>query len=146
MIVNEEKIKNYNKEINHTKKNDEDKSIEDEDNEMNSTCSQTVSNLFSEESNNNKSKNKNHKKNKKNKTSLMGEFKEQIEKMIDKQFEEEYIKINKDYDEKIEELLNEQELIYNKNEIIKAKYYALEKYLKNYCKKLNIDYESLILT
>ena len=142
MIVNEEKIKNYNKDINHIKKNDDGTSIEDEDNEMNSTCSQTISNLFSDESNNNKSKNK---KNKKNKTSLMGEFKEQIEKMIDKQFEEEYNKINKDYDEKIEELLNEQEIIYNKNEIIKAKYYALEKYLKNYCKKLNIDYENLIL-
>ena len=142
MIVNEEKIKNYNKDINHIKKNDDGKSIEDEDNEMNSTCSQTISNLSSDESNNNKSKNK---KNKKNKTSLMGEFKEQIEKMIDKQFEEEYNKINTDYDEKIEELLNEQELIYNKNEIIKAKYYALEKYLKNYCKKLNIDYENLIL-
>ena len=72
------------------------------------------------------------------------EIKEQIERMVDAQFEETYKNINAEYDSKIEELLNEQEEICNKNEIIKAKYEALEEYLKNYCKRMNIDYESLL--
>ena len=72
------------------------------------------------------------------------ELKEQIEKMVDKQFEEEYKKLNAEYEEKIEELIQEQEEISNKNEIIKAKYDALEEYLKNYCKKANIDYNELL--
>ena len=77
-------------------------------------------------------------------SSIPPELKEQIEKMVDKQFEEEYKKLNAEYDEKIEELLQEQEEISNKNEIIKAKYEALEEYLKNYCKKANIDYNDLL--
>ena len=28
--------------------------------------------------------------------------------------------------------------------MIKSKYEALEEYLKNYCKRVNIDYESLL--
>ena len=72
------------------------------------------------------------------------EMKEQIEKMVDLQFEEEFNKLNNEYEEKIEELLIEQEKIINKNEIIKAKYDALESYLKNYCKMANIDYENLL--
>ena len=75
---------------------------------------------------------------------MLDEFKEEIEKMVDKQFEEEYSKINKEYDEKLEELLIEQEKIFNKNEMLKAKYNALEKYVKNYCKKANIDYDNLL--
>ena len=77
-------------------------------------------------------------------SSIPPELKEQIEKIVDKQFEEEYKKLNAEYDEKIEELLQEQEEISNKNEIIKAKYEALEEYLKNYCKKANIDYNDLL--
>ena len=73
------------------------------------------------------------------------EIKEQIERMIDAQFEETYKNINAEYDSKIEELLNEQEEICNKNEMIKAKYEALEEYLKNYCKRMNIDYEGLLI-
>ena len=72
------------------------------------------------------------------------EMKEQIEKMVDLQFEEEFNKLNNEYEEKIEELLIEQEKIIIKNEIIKAKYDALESYLKNYCKMANIDYEKLL--
>ena len=71
------------------------------------------------------------------------EFKEELEKMLDEKFEEEYNQLNTDYEEKIEELLIEQEKVFNKNEIIKAKYNALEKYLRYFCKKANIDYESL---
>ena len=73
------------------------------------------------------------------------EFKQEIEKMVDQQFEKEYIKLNNEYEEKIEELLNEQEEIFNRHEILKAKYNSLEKYLKNYCKKAGIDYDSLLL-
>ena len=72
------------------------------------------------------------------------EMKEQIEKMVDLQFEEEYNKLKNEYEEKIEDLLILQEKIINKNEIIKAKYDALESYLKNYCKMANIDYDSLL--
>ena len=79
-----------------------------------------------------------------NNSSIPPELKEQIEKMVDKQFEEEYKKLNAEYEEKIEELIQEQEEIANKNEIVKAKYEALEEYLKNYCKKANIDYNELL--
>ena len=90
-------------------------------------------------------KNEGTKKKKKNKMPiLIEEFKEQIENIIDQQFEDEYEKLNRESEEKIEQLLNEQEKINIKNEILKAKYNALEKYLKNDCKKANIDYESLL--
>ena len=84
-------------------------------------------------------------KNDKKKTIIISEnYKNQIEEIVDKQFEEEYKKLNNEYEEKMEELLNEQEKIFNMNEILKAKYFALERYLKNYCRKANIDYECLI--
>ena len=78
------------------------------------------------------------------KREISPELKEQIERMVDAQFEETYKRINAEYDEKIEELIDEQEEISNKNEMIKSKYEALEEYLKNYCKRVNIDYESLL--
>ena len=83
-------------------------------------------------------------KKRKRKPIITDEMKEQIEKMVDLQFEEEFNKLNNEYEEKIEELLIEQEKIIIKNEIIKAKYDALESYLKNYCKMANIDYEKLL--
>ena len=78
------------------------------------------------------------------KAEISPELKEQIERMVDSQFEQTYKKINDEFDKKIEDLINEKEEIDNKNEMIKAKYEALEEYLKNYCKKVNIDYESLL--
>ena len=75
---------------------------------------------------------------------ISSELKEQIEKMVDDQFEEAYKIINAEYDQKIEELINEREEICNKNEMIKSKYEALEEYLRNYCKRMNIDYDSLV--
>ena len=77
------------------------------------------------------------------KKEIAPELKEQIERMVDAQFNEVYKRINAEYDEKIEELIDEQEEISNKNEMIKSKYEALEEYLKNYCKRVNIDYENL---
>ena len=78
------------------------------------------------------------------KKEIAPELKEQIERMVDAQFNEVYKRINAEYDEKIEELIDEQEETSNKNEMIKSKYEALEEYLKNYCKRVNIDYESLL--
>ena len=75
---------------------------------------------------------------------IPSELKLQIEKMVDLQFEEEFKKLSAEYDQKIDELIQEQEEISNKNEMIKAKYEALEEYLKNYCKKANIDYNDLL--
>ena len=141
MIFNEEY--NCNKEINNKIKDNDKSYFIKEDNSINSTYDKTLNDLSIEKSNNKCSGNvKTHK----NKMSIItAQFKEELEKMIDEKFEKEYIKLNNDYEEKINELLNEQEKIYNKNEIIKAKYNMLEKYLKNYCRKLNIDYESLLL-
>lgn len=78
------------------------------------------------------------------KTEISPETKRQIERMVDAQFEEAYKALNSEYDNKIDELINEQEEISNKNEMIKAKYEALEEYLRNYCKKANLDYNSLL--
>ena len=78
------------------------------------------------------------------KKEIAPELKEQIKRMVDVQFDEIYKRINTEYDEKIEELIDEQEEISNKNEMIKSKYEALEEYLKNYCKRVNIDYENLL--
>ena len=78
------------------------------------------------------------------KKEIAPELKEQIKRMVDVQFDEVYKRINAEYDEKIEELIDEQEEISNKNEMIKSKYEALEEYLKNYCKRVNIDYENLL--
>lgn len=78
------------------------------------------------------------------KKEIAPELKEQIKRMVDIQFDEIYKRINTEYDEKIEELIDEQEEISNKNEMIKSKYEALEEYLKNYCKRVNIDYENLL--
>ena len=78
------------------------------------------------------------------KKEIAPELKEQIKRMVDVQFDEVYKRINTEYDEKIEELIDEQEEISNKNEMIKSKYEALEEYLKNYCKRVNIDYENLL--
>ena len=72
------------------------------------------------------------------------EVKEQIEKMVEANFKEEYDKLNKEYNDKIEEIINEREALSDKYEIIKAKYDALEEYIKSYCKRNNIDYNSLI--
>ena len=75
---------------------------------------------------------------------LSAEIKEQIAKMVDAQFSEEYNKLNQEFNDKIEELINEQEMMDDKYEIIKAKYDALEEYIKNYCKRNNIDFNGLL--
>ena len=86
---------------------------------------------------------KEEKQNEKNKL-ISDEENSKIESMIDQALELEYENLKKFYEEKIEDLLCEQENVFNKNEIIKAKYSALEQYLINFCRQSNIDYESLI--
>ena len=137
MISNDEYI--YNKENNYKIKDDDKSYFINEISSNNTTYSQTLNN---EKASNNSSIIV--KKTKKTTSLINQEFIEKIEKKIDEQLEEEYIKLNCEYEQKIEQLLNEQENIFNKNELMKAKYYALEKYLKFYCKKLNIDYESML--
>ena len=136
MISNDEFI--YNKENNYKIKDDDKSYFINEINSNNTTYSQTLNNEKTSINNSIIVK-------KTKKTPLINqEYIEKIDKLIDEQLEEEYIKLNGEYEQKIEQLLNEQENIFNKNELIKAKYYALEKYLKYYCKKLNVDYESML--
>ena len=136
MISNDEYI--YNKGNNYKIKDDDKYYFINEINSNNTTYSQTLNNEKT-------SINSSIRVKKTKKRSLINqEFIEEIEKKIDEQLEEEYIKLNCEYEQKIEQLLNEQENIFNKNELIKAKYYAMEKYLKYYCKKLNVDYENML--
>ena len=142
-MISDDKEINYNKGIKNRIKDEDKFYFIKEDDTINSTYDQSLNSLIIEKSEKNCSDKVKKQKNKK--PIIIAQFKEQIEKIIDEKFEKEYIKLKNNYEEKIEELLNEQEKIYNKNEIIKAKYYSLERYLKNYCRKLNVDYQSLLL-
>ena len=142
-MISDDKEINYNKGIKNRIKDEDKFYFIKEDDTINSTYDQSLNSLIIEKSEKNCSDKVKKQKNKKQ--IIIAQFKEQIEKIIDEKFEKEYIKLKNNYEEKIEELLNEQEKIYNKNEIIKAKYYSLERYLKNFCRKLNIDYQSLLL-
>ena len=144
-MVDLEEINNQNKDSSQEDSFEENKININDTYAEESTLSQSLATTYIENSKflEEKEKSKKKKKKKTPQPIITEEMKEQIEKMVDTQFEELYNKLNTEYEEKIEELLIEQEKIFNKNEIIKAKYNALETYLKNYCKKANIDYESL---
>ena len=144
-MVDLEAINNQNKDSSQEDSFEENKININDTYAEESTLSQSLATTYIENSKflEEKEKSKKKKKKKTPQPIITEEMKEQIEKMVDTQFEELYNKLNTEYEEKIEELLIEQEKIFNKNEIIKAKYNALETYLKNYCKKANIDYESL---
>lgn len=118
--------------------------LQHNDESMNMNPDQISTFIKTEKTKKNKTTVKKEKKKKSKMPIMIEEFKDEIEKLVDKQFEEEYTKLNNEYEEKIEELLIEQEKIFNKNEMLKAKCNALENYLKNYCKKANIDYDSLL--
>ena len=75
---------------------------------------------------------------------LSDELIKEIENKIDQQFEEKYKEMSEYYETKILELLSEQEKVFTKSEMIKAKIRTLETYLKNYCKINGIDYNELI--
>ena len=108
------------------------------------TLEMTLSNISLKNQEKNNINDKKAKKAKNKEPIITEELKEQIEKMVDKEFELQYKELNNYYGQKVEELLNEQETIFNKNEILKQQFNSLVKYIKNYCRKANIDYEALI--
>lgn len=75
---------------------------------------------------------------------LSDELKREIESKVDLQYKEVYKKMQKHYDDQIYELLCEQERVFGKSEMIKAKIGTLETYLKNFCKINGLDYKELI--
>ena len=75
---------------------------------------------------------------------LSDELRQEIEKRVDLQFQDKYKEMNEYYEEKIFNLLNEQEKVFTKSEMIKAKINTLENYLKNYCKINGIDFNELV--
>ena len=108
------------------------------------TLEMTLSNISLKNQEKNNINDKKAKKAKNKEPIITEELKEQIEKMVDKEFELQYKELNNYYEQKVEELLNEQETIFNKNEILKQQFNSLVRYIKNYCRKANIDYEALI--
>ena len=75
---------------------------------------------------------------------LSDELREEIEKRVDLQFQDKYKEMSEYYENRIFDLLNEQEKVFTKSEMIKAKINTLENYLKNYCKINGIDFDELI--
>ena len=75
---------------------------------------------------------------------LSDELRQEIEKRVDLQFQDKYKKMSEYYEEKIFYLLNEQEKIFTRSEMIKEKINTLENYLKKYCKINGIDFDELI--
>ena len=75
---------------------------------------------------------------------LSDELRQEIEKRVDSQFQDKYKEMSEYYENRIFDLLNEQEKVFTKSEIIKAKINTLENYLKNYCKINGIDFDELI--
>ena len=75
---------------------------------------------------------------------LSDELRQEIEKRVDLQFQDKYKEMSEYYEEKIFNLLNEQEKVFTKSEMIKAKINTLENYLKNYCKINGIDFDELV--
>ena len=110
----------------------------------NTTLEMTLSNISLKNQEKNNINDKKAKKPKNNEPVITEELKDHIEKMVDKEFELQYKELNNYYEQKVEELLNEQETIFNKNEILKQQFNSLVRYIKNYCRKANIDYETLI--
>lgn len=75
---------------------------------------------------------------------LSDELRQEIENKVDQQFEAKYKEMAEYYDNKIYDLLCEQEKVFGKSEMIKAKIGTLETYIKNYCKINGLDYNELI--
>ena len=71
------------------------------------------------------------------------EFKKLIEDRVDSYLMKEYDDLYNNYEMKLNHLLNTQEELFMENEIIKKKLFYLDNYVKNYCKKNNIDIKLL---
>ena len=76
-----------------------------------------------------------------NKNIDYGELKKIIEQKIDYYLMKEYNELLNSLEEKMEDLLMKQEKIFIKKEMLKQKIFYLEKYLKSYYKKNNIEYK-----
>ena len=71
------------------------------------------------------------------------EIKNIVEDKVDSYMMKKYEELSKDYEGKINDLLELQENVFIKKEMIKQKIISLKNYLMSYCKKHNIDYDSL---
>ena len=71
------------------------------------------------------------------------EIKNIVEDRVDFYMMKKYEELSNDYDRKINDLLEIQENVFIRKEMIKQKIISLKNYLKSYCKKHNIDYDSL---
>mgnify|MGYP003571602173 CR=1 FL=1 len=71
------------------------------------------------------------------------EIKTIVEDKVDFYMKKKYDELSSEYDRKINDLLEIQENAFIKKEMIKQKIASLKNYLKSYCKKNNIDYDSL---
>ncbi len=71
------------------------------------------------------------------------EIKTIVEDKVDFYMKKKYEELSSEYDRKINDLLEIQENAFIKKEMIKQKIISLKNYLKSYCKKHNIDYDSL---
>ena len=71
------------------------------------------------------------------------EIKKIVEDKVDFYMMKKYEELSSEYEGKINDLLELQENVFIKKEMIKQKIISLKNYLMSYCKKNNIDYDSL---
>ena len=71
------------------------------------------------------------------------EIKKIVEDKVDFYIMKKYEELSSEYEGKINDLLEIQENVFIKKEMIKQKIISLKNYLMSYCKKNNIDYDSL---
>ena len=71
------------------------------------------------------------------------EIKKIVEDKVDFYMMKKYEELSSEYEGKINDLLEIQENVFIKKEMIKQKIISLKNYLMSYCKKNNIDYDSL---
>ena len=71
------------------------------------------------------------------------EIKTIVEDKVDFYMKKKYDELSSEYDRKINDLLEIQENVFIEKEMIKQKIISLKNYLKSYCRKNNIDYDSL---
>ena len=71
------------------------------------------------------------------------EIKAIVEDKVDFYMMKKFEELSNYYEGKINDLLEVQENVFIKKEMIKQKIISLQNYLKSYCKKNNIDYDNI---